>query len=104
MNIQISSYEEIQKAIAEGEYAILALFDKFEAQVKVLAEQIEIQAAAKKTYRQPARKGQIINLKNSMRHFDKLHQKVCLSFNKIFWFFLALIFFLETIFLLKSTL
>jgi hypothetical protein len=46
MNIQISSHEEIQKAFAEGEYAILALFDKFEAQFKALAEQLEIQAVA----------------------------------------------------------
>jgi hypothetical protein len=56
MNIQISSHEEIQKAFAEGEEAILALFDKFEAQVKVLAEQLEIQAAAIKELQAKAAK------------------------------------------------
>ncbi|MEY3761235.1 MAG: hypothetical protein RIR39_2726 [Pseudomonadota bacterium] len=45
MNIQIPRHEEIQKAFDEGEEAILVLFDKFEAPVKVLAKQLEIQAA-----------------------------------------------------------
>ena len=56
MNIQIASHEEIQKAFAEGEEAILALFDKFEAQVRVLAEQLEIQAAAIKELQAKAAK------------------------------------------------
>ncbi|UOA07554.1 DUF6444 domain-containing protein [Methylobacter sp. S3L5C] len=56
MNIQISSHEEIQKVFAEGEEAILALFDKFEAQFKVLAEQLEIQAAAIKEIQAKAAK------------------------------------------------
>ena len=46
MNIQIPSHEEIQKAYAEGETAVLALFDKFVVQVIKLAEQLEIQAKA----------------------------------------------------------
>ncbi len=56
MNIQIPSHEEIQKAFAEGEEAILALFDKFGAQVKTLAEQLEIQAAAIKELQATATK------------------------------------------------
>jgi len=56
MNFQIPSHEEIQKAFAEGEEAILALFDKFEAQVRVLAEQLEIQAAAIKELQAKAAK------------------------------------------------
>ena len=56
MNFQIPSHEEIQKAFAEGEEAILALFDKFGAQVKALAEQLEIQASAIKELQAKAAK------------------------------------------------
>jgi len=56
MNIQIPSHEEIQKAFAEGEEAILALFDKFESQVEILAEQLKIQAAAIKELQAKAAK------------------------------------------------
>lgn len=44
MNIQIPSHEEIQKAYAEGEKAIVALFDKISGQLTGLAQQLEKQA------------------------------------------------------------
>ena len=56
MNIQIPSHEEIQKAFIEGEEAVLALFDKFAAQVIALAGQLEIQAAAIKELQAKAAK------------------------------------------------
>lgn len=63
MNIQIPSHEEIQKAFIEGEEAILVLFDKFEAPVKVLAKQLEIQAATIKELQAKAVKNSSNNSK-----------------------------------------
>jgi hypothetical protein len=73
MNIQIASHEEIQKAFAEGEEAILALFDKFEAQVRVLAEQLEIQAAIIKELQAKAAKNSSNGSKSPLS--DGLWQK-----------------------------
>lgn len=48
--------KKYKKHSPKAEEAILALFDKFEAQVKVLAEQLEIQAAAIKELQAKAAK------------------------------------------------
>jgi hypothetical protein len=43
--IFVTTHEEIQKAFVEGEEAVLALFDKFAAQLIALAGQLDFKAA-----------------------------------------------------------